>query len=129
MGTQEFITQLNKAQDLMSQEKYKEAIVLLEELKETDKETDLNYNLTHRMYQLYSNCQSLYNQKIILIGDSGTGKTAIKVRFTNDYFKKDLKTTLGVDFGSKIMQCEYLSDDVLFSGTYKFIVNMNIWCI
>lgn len=66
MGTQEFITQLNRAQDLMSQEKYKEAIVLLEELKEIDKETDLNYNLTHRLYQLYSNCQSLYNQKIIL---------------------------------------------------------------
>ena len=66
MSNQEFIAQLNEAQDLMSQKKYKEAIILLEKLKEIEKETDLNYNLTHRLYQLYSNCQSLYNQKIIL---------------------------------------------------------------
>jgi small GTP-binding protein len=68
-----------------------------------------------------------YDFKIIEIGDSATGKTAIKVRFTDDFFKKDLKTTLGVDFGSKILNCTYETDDSLFTGTYKFTAKMNVW--
>ena len=96
LGTQEFITQLNKAQDLMSQEKYKEAIVLLEELKEIDKETDLNYNLTHRMYQLYSNCQSLYNQKIILmhINEISKNSTSLTLQKLNQILKDEFKINL-----------------------------------
>ena len=68
-----------------------------------------------------------YSFKIIEIGDSATGKTAIKVRFTENYFKQDLKTTLGVDFGSKELKLEYLSDDTLFSGVYHFTAKMNLW--
>ncbi|MFW9898320.1 MAG: hypothetical protein ACFFDO_03560 [Candidatus Thorarchaeota archaeon] len=66
MDNQDFIAQLNRAQDLMSQAKYKEASILLKNLKEIEKNSDFDYNLTHRLYQLYSNCRSLYNQKIIL---------------------------------------------------------------
>jgi small GTP-binding protein len=72
----------------------------------------------------------LYGQyvfKIIEIGDSTVGKTAIKVRFTDDYFKKDLKTTLGVDFGSKDLNIEYITEDVLFLGTHRFTAKMNLW--
>ena len=96
MNNQEFITQLNKAQDLMSQEKYKEAIVLLEELKEIDKETDLNYNLTHRLYQLYSNCQSLYNQKIILmhINEISKNSTSLTLQKLNQILKDEFKINL-----------------------------------
>ena len=61
-----FVKQLNKAQELMSQEKYKEAIVLLEKLKAREKEGDFDYSLTHKLYQLLSNSYSLYNQQIIL---------------------------------------------------------------
>ncbi len=68
-----------------------------------------------------------YSYKVIAIGDSATGKTAIKVRFSDNYFKKDLKTTLGVDFGSKTITCEYDGVDSLFSDTYRFQVKMNIW--
>ncbi len=68
-----------------------------------------------------------YSFKIIEIGDSAAGKTAIKVRFTDDYFKHDLKTTLGVDFGSKELKLEYLADDTLFSGVYRFTAKMNVW--
>ncbi len=70
-----------------------------------------------------------YSFKIIQIGDTTVGKTAIKVRFTDDYFKKGLKTTLGVDFGSKEIKGEYISSDVLFSGAYRFKARMNIWDI
>ena len=68
-----------------------------------------------------------YSFKIIEIGDSAVGKTAMKVRFTDNYYKKDLKTTLGVDFGSKELKCEYMSSDILFTGTYRFTAKMNVW--
>ena len=71
--------------------------------------------------------RSNYSFKIIEIGDTAVGKTAIKVRFTDNYFKKDLKTTLGVDFGSKEIKTSYLSTDLLFSGTYRFTARMNVW--
>jgi len=66
MKSQEFIKRLNYAQELMLKEKYKEAIELLEELKEIEKAGDFDYNLTHKLYQLASNSHSLYNQQIIL---------------------------------------------------------------
>ncbi len=68
-----------------------------------------------------------YTFKIIEIGDSATGKTALKVRFTDNYFKRDLKTTLGVDFGSRVVECEYLPEDIMFSGPCKFKATLNIW--
>ncbi|MHA1520666.1 MAG: GTP-binding protein [Promethearchaeota archaeon] len=68
-----------------------------------------------------------YSFKIIEIGDTTVGKTAIKVRFTDDYFKKDLKTTLGVDFGSKEIKGQFISSDILFGGAYRFTAKMNIW--
>jgi len=66
MSTQEFIKRLNEAQELMLQEKYKEANILLEELKDLEKKGDFDYNLTHKLYQLDSNSRSLYNQQVIL---------------------------------------------------------------
>ena len=39
--------------------------------------------------------------KIVLIGDSGVGKSNILWRFTNDKFDVESKTTLGVEFASK----------------------------
>ena len=71
----------------------------------------------------------LYGQyafKVIEIGDSTVGKTAMKVRLTDDYFKQDLKTTLGVDFGSKELKCEYVGSDILF-GSHRFSAKMNVW--
>jgi len=66
MDSQEFVKHLNEIQALMEKENYTEAIKLIEKLKVIDKEADLNYNLTHRLYQLDSNVNSLYNQQVIL---------------------------------------------------------------
>ena len=67
MDKQTFIRKLNEAQDLMKNEKYKEAILLLENLREIEKENeDFEYSLSHKLYQLISNSNSLYNQEIIL---------------------------------------------------------------
>jgi len=67
MDKQTFIGKLNEAQDLMKNEKYKEAVILLEKLREIEKKNeDFEYSLSHRLYQLISNSNSLYNQEIIL---------------------------------------------------------------
>lgn len=36
--------------------------------------------------------------KVILLGDGAIGKTSIAMRFTEDYFAKQYKQTIGVDF-------------------------------
>jgi len=81
LDNKDFITQLNRAQDLMSQAKYKEAFILLENLKEIEKNSDFDYNLIHRLYQLYSNCYSLYNQKVILKHIDKISKSSSSVTF------------------------------------------------
>ena len=66
MDANGFVKDLNDAQDLMRNEKYQEALILLDKLKAIDKAGDFDYNLTHKLYQLFSNSQSLYNQQIVL---------------------------------------------------------------
>ena len=66
MDIEDFRQKLLDAQNLMREEKYKEAIIILEKLKELDKARDVDYNIAHKMYQLLSNSHSLYNQQIIL---------------------------------------------------------------
>ncbi|KAK8837655.1 hypothetical protein M9Y10_036188 [Tritrichomonas musculus] len=41
--------------------------------------------------------------KIVLVGDSGVGKTNILSRFVRDIFCEDSKTTIGVEFATKTM--------------------------
>jgi hypothetical protein len=66
MKSQEFIRRLNDVQELMLKENYKEAIKLINQLKEIEKKGDFDYNLIHKLYQLDSNSHSLYNQQLIL---------------------------------------------------------------
>ena len=66
MKSQEFIQRLSNAQELMLKEDYTSALVILEELKVIEKQGDFDYNLTHKLYQLESNCKSLLNQQTIL---------------------------------------------------------------
>jgi Ras-related protein Rab-11A len=42
--------------------------------------------------------------KLILIGDSGVGKTNLLTRFVSDEFNHDSRTTIGVDFRTKTIQ-------------------------
>ncbi len=45
-----------------------------------------------------------YSFKIIIIGESGVGKSGIFSRFTRNYFDLDTKATLGVEFFSKSLK-------------------------
>ena len=55
-----------EVQELMKTENYAEALVILSKLKDIEKKGDFDYSLTHKLYQLDSNCHSLYNQEKIL---------------------------------------------------------------
>jgi len=66
MDSNDFAKDLNDAQELMRNERYQEALVILGKLKEADKAGNFDYNLTHKLYQLISNSQSLFNQKRVL---------------------------------------------------------------
>ena len=66
MDANGFIRDLSEAQELMRNEKFKEALIILGKLKEADKAGNFDYNLTHKLYQLISNSQSLYNQQRVL---------------------------------------------------------------
>ncbi|EAN91115.1 small GTP-binding protein, putative, partial [Trypanosoma cruzi] len=41
--------------------------------------------------------------KLILVGDSGTGKSSLLHRFVEDTFSEQQAQTIGVEFGSKIV--------------------------
>eukprot|EP01099_Mayorella_cantabrigiensis_P005962 TRINITY_DN4875_c1_g2_i1.p1 TRINITY_DN4875_c1_g2~~TRINITY_DN4875_c1_g2_i1.p1 ORF type:complete len:205 (-),score=50.20 TRINITY_DN4875_c1_g2_i1:136-750(-) len=45
-----------------------------------------------------------YLFKIIIIGDASTGKSCLLHRFIEDKFKRDSSHTIGVEFGSKIIE-------------------------
>ena len=66
MDDNDFVKELNDAQELMRNERYPEALIILSKLKEADKAGSFDYNLTHKLYQLISNSQSLYNQQRVL---------------------------------------------------------------
>jgi len=44
--------------------------------------------------------------KIVIIGDSGVGKTNILVRFCDNDFKINYSATIGVDFKIKVINIE-----------------------
>jgi len=66
MDASDFVRDLNDAKELMRNEKYLDALVILNKLKEAEKSGNFDYNLTHKLYQLISNSQSLYNQQRVL---------------------------------------------------------------
>ena len=39
--------------------------------------------------------------KVVIVGDSGVGKTNLLFRFTRNEFKADLPSTIGIDFSFK----------------------------
>ncbi|PWZ17388.1 Ras-related protein RGP2 [Zea mays] len=47
-----------------------------------------------------------YLFKMVLIGDSGVGKSNILSRFTRNHFSLDSKSTIGVEFATKSLQMD-----------------------
>lgn len=104
MDSQELFSKLKDAQELMSKEKYKDALILLYKLKEIEKSGDFDYNLTHKLYQLISNSESLYNQKVILkvITDISQKQDSISIAELN----KILLSSKGMSIEDPILRRE-----------------------
>jgi small GTP-binding protein len=47
-----------------------------------------------------------YSLKVVVVGDSGVGKTCFLIRFVRDQFDEECQPTLGVEFLTKIVQTE-----------------------
>jgi len=61
-----------------------------------------------------------YVFKIILVGDSGVGKTSLLLRYVDNIFGVDLRSTIGVDFKLKTMSVK------LRNGLTK-VLKLQIW--
>lgn len=68
--------------------------------------------MAHRVDQEYD-----YLFKIVLIGDSGVGKSNILSRFTRNEFCLDSKSTIGVEFATRTLQVIFY---VLHFSTLEF---------
>ena len=53
--------------------------------------------------------------KIVLIGESGAGKTSMLLRFADDVFNQHPMTTVGVDFKIKTLKID------------KKVIKLQIW--
>ena len=63
---------------------------------------------------------SEYLFKIVVIGDPGVGKTQMRYRFTQNVYNDNSKTTIGVDFATKLLvqnNGEMVKGKPLFFGT------------
>jgi small GTP-binding protein len=47
-----------------------------------------------------------YSLKVVVVGDSGVGKTCFLIRFVRDMFDEESQPTLGVEFLTKIVQTD-----------------------
>ena len=114
MNSKEFYNRLMEAENLMIHEKYKEALTLLEELKELEKEGDFEYELIHQLYQLTSNANSFYNQQIILgILNSNTisyDQNFIDINELDEYLKKEAGLDLDISTLKRELELLILRD-------------------
>ena len=110
MDSKEFYNRLMEAQNLMIHEKYKQALTLLEELKQLEKEGDFEYELIHQLYQLTSNANSFYHQQIILgILNSSAflhDQKSIDIHKLDEYLKE--KTGLDLNISTLKRELELL---------------------
>lgn len=51
-------------------------------------------------------CEAVETRKVIILGNSGVGKSAILNRLTHDRFDSDHNCTIGVEFGSLAVKVE-----------------------
>ena len=65
---------------------------------------------------------------VVLIGDSGVGKSNLLSRFTRDEFNLESKSTIGVEFATKSMQTEGKTIKAQIWDTGKnYVTSSAVW--
>lgn len=108
MDVEQFVKQLNEAQELMKDECYEDSIIILERLKVIEQQGEFDYKLTHKLYQLLSNAHSLLNQKIIVnaMKELLLKQKSIPINELNDLIKQ--RTNLNIKDGEFRREIEIL---------------------
>ncbi|TFG23285.1 MAG: hypothetical protein EU532_13625 [Promethearchaeota archaeon] len=106
MDSQDFYKRLMEAQNLMTNEKYKDALIILDELKQIEKDGDFDYELVHKLYQLSSNASSFYNQQIILQKLALLVETKNRSSIDIQELGECLREEEGLDLNSNILKRE-----------------------
>lgn len=69
-----------------------------------------------------------YILKIVFVGPSGVGKTALLRRYADDYFEENLLPTIGVDFKFKYACCDQdpsISKEILSNCSCGILLDNN----
>jgi len=130
MNPKEFIERLKGIRELMTQEKYSDAIKILDNLKNIEKSSgyDYNYNLIHQLYQLDSNCRSTFNQQIILkqLRNISIKKKTISFKELNQLLRKKSGLNINEDILRReiellilrnLLKCELKGNQIVLSSS------------
>ena len=80
-----------------------------------------NSNSTKSAHGKKKSKQFDYTFKIVMIGDSGVGKSCILLRFADDKFNENFYATIGVDFRFKNITIDNKSIKLQIVRKYIFI--------
>ncbi len=125
MNNSEFIKKIQEVQLLMKDEKYQEALIILDKLKEIEKAGNFDYSLTHKLYQLISNSHSLYNQQIVLkvIQEESSQQKSIFFTGLNEILKEReninieepiLRREVEILILRSLLRCKIEGDELVF---------------
>ncbi len=104
METKEFIRLLTEAEEHISQENYIDALNILYKLKEIEIKGDFDTSLTHKLYQLISNAESLLNQKKITKELSELARDHKEIDFNS--LSSHFKETMEFDLKPELLRRE-----------------------
>jgi Ras-related protein Rab-2A len=68
----------------------------------------------------------MYNYlfKCIIVGDTNVGKSCIVLRFTDNSYRKNHETTIGVEFGHKIIS---IKNEININDPDNIFIKLHIW--
>jgi GTPase SAR1 family protein len=72
-----------------------------------------------------SDNEILATLKILIIGESGVGKSSLLLRFTDDKFDQEMAATIGVDFKGKFISYHKNKNLVFFCSVKQLEVDNN----
>jgi small GTP-binding protein len=72
----------------------------------------------YSFFIVYSSFSSNFSVQVIVVGDLGVGKTSFIKRYVDNTFSREYKSTIGVDFATKLIQ---ISEDK--------VVRLQLWDI